>query len=123
MAFTSSFHPFIQPPFQEHNFLSDLLLFNFYANFQSFPPYTLTFYFHIIYNYLDYCCLSFEQSNNHNSLYLPPFMQKPGFKTSPYSNLETGLKPILFLVILYCNYDLYGNEELSSVFHHQQKVK
>ena len=45
-----------------------------------------------------YFCLSFELRNNHNILYLQPYKQKPSFKTSPYSNLETGLKLVLLLL-------------------------
>ena len=44
--------------------------------------------------------LSFEWNNNHNILFLNHKNKNPGLKTSTYSNLETGLKLVLFNVAI-----------------------
>ena len=62
----------------------------FCSNVQIFPTFLVFFIFMLQLNF----CLSFEWRNNHNSVNSQP--RKTGFKTSPYSNLETGLKSVLF---------------------------
>ena len=49
--------------------------------------------------------LSFEWHKNHDILFSNNKNKKPGLKTSSYSNLETGLNPVLFVSLTYYFYN------------------